>query len=351
MNTALRIVTAGLGFGASVHVRGFLTLPNIDVIAIAGKSEANAKRIADSIGVANGVQGYENLLEFCPDVVSIALPPKENAAAAEFFLKRGIPVLCEKPIAGDLLSARRLVELSRQITHAVDFQFAELPVFSTAKTAIASGRIGRIRHIQITWLVESFANLHKVKTWKRSTEGAGGVLSLFASHVFYLLGWLESPISEISCRLSSGGEVWQHQNNISPDTFQCWAQLKSGATASMIISNASPGMHIHRWEMIGDQGSIVLENRSSDYMANFSMTTLDREGQSRLEVEVKSDSEDGRIAAFASLASRFVASVKAKVLTYPSFSDGLRVQLEIDAAIKSNETREIVSLSSMPIRV
>jgi predicted dehydrogenase len=119
----------------------------------------------------------------------------------------------------------------------------------------------------------------------------------------------------------------------------------------MIISNASPGMHIHRWELMGDQGSIVLENRSSDYMANFSMTTLDRQGQSRLEAEVKSDSEDGRIAAFASLASRFIASVKAKVLTYPSFADGLRVQLEIDAAMKSNDTRQIVTLSSMPIQV
>lgn len=344
MSRTFRVAVAGLGFGAAVHVPAFRSLAGIDIVALAGASTERAKEIADTLGVAEGVGGYENLLDYHPDAVSIALPPKENAAAAEFFLRRGIPILCEKPIASNVESAWRLVELSRQITHAVDFQFAELQAFRSAKSEIESGRIGCVRHIQITWLVESFANLHQLKTWKRSSEGAGGVLFLLASHTFYLMGWLVSSISKMSTRLSTAGELWKNGNNIPPDTFQCWAELKSGTCASIIISNASPEMHVHRWELIGDKGSIILENRSSDYMGNFEMIVLDRRGQYSLEVQKNSESEDGRIVAFASLANRFISAVKANVLTYPSFADGLRVQLEIDASLKSNDGRKIVSI-------
>lgn len=345
MSDPFRVAVAGLGFGAAVHVPGFRSLAGVDIVAIAGKSVENAERVAYAIGIPTGVGGYEKLIESNPDAVSIALPPKQNATAAEFFLKRGIPVLCEKPIAGDVAAALRLDLLARHIPHAVDFQFAELPAFRAARSAIQGGRIGRVRHIQITWLVESYANRHKIHSWKRQPEEAGGVLSLFGSHVFYLLGWLDSPISTVSGRLSTEGITWTSSAGSSPDTCQCWAELVSGTTASLMISNASPGMNIHRWEILGDTGTLILENRSKDYMAKFTFTVMDRDGEHSLTVDEPSGNEDGRISAFATLANRFITSVKDNTQTYPTFSDGRRVQCEIEAVLKSNSIWQTVAPS------
>ena len=345
MSSPFRVGIAGLGFGASVHVPGFRSLADVEVIAIAGGSVEKAQQVSLAMGIPAGVGGYESLLNFNLDAVSIALPPKQNAEAAEFFLSQGMPVLCEKPIAGDIVSAMRLVELSRQITHAIDFQFAELPVFFAARSAIQSGRIGHVRHIQTTWLVESYANRYQTQTWKRDPLGAGGVLSLFASHTLYLVGWLLSSISTVSARLSADGQTWQSGSNISPDTCQCWAELEEGATFSLMVSNAAPELHTHRWEIIGDSGSIVLENNSNDYMTGFTLTIFDRQGSHRIDCELVNHHEDGRIYAFAKLASRFIASVKAKVQTHPSFLDGYRVQREINAILDSNSRQHIVRLS------
>lgn len=347
MNKPFRVAIAGLGFGATVHLPGFRSLADVEVVAIAGKSAANAKRVADSNGIAFGVGGYEQLLGVHPDAVSIALPPKENAAAAEFFLKHGVPILCEKPIAGDMASAKRLADLSRQITHAVNFQFAELPAFCTARSAIQNGRIGRVRHIQTTWLVESYANRHQTQTWKRDSESAGGVLSLFASHVFYLVGWLVNPISTVSARLSTEGEMWMNGNILSPDTCQCWAELENEAIFSLTVSNAAPEMHIHRWEIIGESGSIVIENKSKDYMSGFTLTIFDRQGTHLIDTGQVSGNKDGRIYAFASLASRFISSVRANTHTYPTLIDGYRVQREIDAMLSSNASRKIFDMAKL----
>jgi predicted dehydrogenase len=345
VRSPFRVAIAGLGFGAEVHVPGFRSLADVEVVAIAGVSAEKAQRVAHAMGIPAGVGGYENLLNFKLDAVSIALPPKQNAAAAEFFLSQGIPVLCEKPMAGDVASARRLVQLSRQITHAIDFQFAELPVFYAARSAIQSGRIGHVRHIQTTWLVESYANRYQTQTWKRDPLGAGGVLSLFASHTLYLVGWLVSSISTVSARLSAKGEMWRDESNISPDTCQCWAELEDGATFSLMVSNAAPELYTHRWEIIGDSGSIVLENKSKDYMSGFALTIFDRHGSHRIDSGLVNHHEDGRIYAFAALASRFTNSVKAKVQTHPSFIDGYRVQCEINAIFDSNSRQHIVRLS------
>ena len=346
VRSPFRVAIAGLGFGAAVHVPGFRSLPDVEVVAIAGGSAEKAQRVAHDMGIPAGVGGYENLLNFNLDAVSIALPPKQNAAAAEFFLGHGIPVLCEKPIAGDVPSARRLVELSGQITHAIDFQFAELPAFYTARSAIQSGRIGRVKHIQATWLVESYANRHQTLTWKRDPLGAGGVLSLFASHTLYLVGWLVSSISMVSARLSVKGEMWRDDSNISPDTCQCWAELEDGTTLSLMVSNAAPEMHIHRWEIIGEFGSIVIENTSKDYMSKFTLYIIDRQGSHPMDLSFAGGAGDGRIYAFAALASRFISSVKVATQTRPSFSDGYRVQSEIEAILESNSTQQVVRLSS-----
>lgn len=344
MTSPFRVAIAGLGFGAAVHVPAFRTLEDVEIVAIAGRGEEKARRMADALGIPAGVADFRSLLDFSPDAVTIALPPTENAIAAAFFLSHGVPVVCEKPIAGDIGAARRLVKLSSAVTHAVDFQFAELPAFLSAKEALENKWIGQVRHINITWLVESYANRHQKMTWKRMAASAGGVMSLLAPHVFYLSRWLFGPISTISSRLSNGGKASMADDSLAPDVLQFWAELESGATLSAIISNNSPEMHIHRWELVGESGALIIENTTHDYMTGFSTRLVDRQGERWLTKASTNNALDGRVSPFASLAKRFISAVLLNKQTYPTFEDGWRAQCVLDVALTSHMSRQIVSL-------
>jgi predicted dehydrogenase len=162
--------------------------------------------------------------------------------------------------------------------------------------------------------------------------------------VFYLVGWLVSSISTVSARLSAEGKRWVNGSNVSPDTCQCWGELDGGATISLMISNAAPELHIHRWEIIGESGVIIIENKSKDYMSEFTLTIVDRQGSHLIDTDHVDGKEDGRVYAFAVLASRFISSVKANAQTYPSFTDGFQVQSEIDAAMRSNASQQLATI-------
>jgi predicted dehydrogenase len=135
--------------------------------------------------------------------------------------------------------------------------------------------------------------------------------------------------------------MWNSGSAIAPDTCQCWAELQDGATFSLMVSNAAPELHIHRWEIVGEAGAIVIENKSKDYMSKFTLSIVERQGSHLIDIDRVEGNVDGRVYAFTALASRFISAVKTNTQTYPSFTDGLRVQSEIEAALRSNACRHI----------
>jgi len=340
-----RVAIAGLGFGAAVHVPGFRTLPGVEVVAIAGRTKAKSEEVACKLGIPAGVGSYEELLNFAPDAVSIALPPQDNGDAAAFFLAHRIPVLCEKPVAGTLSAARKLLHLSGGVTHAVNFQFAELAAFQAAKGALAEERIGEIKHVHVTWLVESYANRNTSTTWKRDAERFGGVMTLLAPHIFYLAKWLTGPISTISAHLSTGGTN-HDAGKAASDTLQFWGKLQNGATLTVAVSNAAPGCHLHCWQLVGTDGTVVIENKTTDYMSGFTTTLNDRIGSRILFDAMDGSESDGRILPFASLAQRFISAIALQQQAFPTFQDGVDVQCAVEAAMHSHKTRKIVGLTS-----
>src|SRR4051812_17754760 len=107
MTKPFRVGVAGLGFGAAIHVPGFRRLPDVEVAGICGRDLARTTKIAESLGVANAFTSIEQLLDSGIDAVSLALPPAHNTRGAALAIERGIPVLCEKPLAIDPTTARR----------------------------------------------------------------------------------------------------------------------------------------------------------------------------------------------------------------------------------------------------
>lgn len=333
----LRIGIAGLGFGAAVHVPAFQSLPGVKVVVLAGSTHERAECRAKKLGIESACAGFERLLDYDIDAVSLALPPKQNAEAARLALDWQIPVLCEKPIAGDADIAAELAVGAKGHLAMVDFQFRELHAFQALKHLMRHPILGPIRHVQVSWLTESYAHRNKLFNWKVDESRAGGVLNMLGLHFFYLVEWLFGTIDGLSARVDSRATAAFAPLDASPaeDLVHITGRLSSGAALQAVIGNASPGGCGHRIEVTCQEGTIVLHNPSEDYARGFSL--LYREGGVDHHITFPDDNTfgDGRIAPFRSLAARFVDALQNGHTSTPDFSAAARAQALRAATIAS----------------
>jgi len=120
-------------------------------------------------------------------------------------------------------------------------------------------------------------------------------------------------------------------------------QYADGPLASLSMSCASFRGSGHRIEFYGEDGTLVLENRTADYMRGFVLSYAKRPGEMTvLPVDDADDPEhpDGRIAPASRLAAQFLDCLadapRYKPNAAPDFAAGYRVQQLIDAAQRSN---------------
>jgi predicted dehydrogenase len=331
----LRVGVAGLGFGRAVHGPALAALPGVSVAAVLGRDPARARAAAAELGAARAFTRLDDFLGHGLDAVSLALPPVAQETVLERVIAARIPVLCEKPPASTAACAGRLAGMAAGLPTAVDFQFRELPAFRAAKDLIDSGTIGAVTRVVVIWHVESHAQREKLWSWKTDRAQDGGVLTLLGTHVLYLVGWLLGRVGALTARFDDratrsfappGAEAAE-------DGCTMMMTLAGGAQVAVSVSNARPGETVHRWSIGGEQGAIVLENPTSDYMYGFSLTHYGRAGSVLLSRPDPVIPEDGRLAPFASLATRFLGAVRVgdASASRPSLEDGAWVQALTEA--------------------
>lgn len=135
----------GAGFVGPHHIDAVRRLGFVDVVAIAGSSEASARAKAAALGVPKAYGSYEALIDDpAVHVVHNATPNylhyRVNAAA----IARGKHVVSDKPLAMTAAEARALVEQASQagVVNAVTFNYRGNPLVQEARQRIARGEIG-----------------------------------------------------------------------------------------------------------------------------------------------------------------------------------------------------------------
>jgi len=81
--------------------------------AVYSRSLERAKEFALKYGVTNTFTDFE-AMSSCIDAVYIASPNTFHHEQAMFFLKKGIPVLCEKPLCSNAYEAKQLIEAAQK---------------------------------------------------------------------------------------------------------------------------------------------------------------------------------------------------------------------------------------------
>ena len=97
---ALRVGVIGVGHLGRHHARILVGLPDVRLVAVLDIDQSRAERVAAETGAR--VETESVRLMRAVDAVTVAVPTQAHAAVAEPFLRAGIPVLVEKPIAASL---------------------------------------------------------------------------------------------------------------------------------------------------------------------------------------------------------------------------------------------------------
>src|SRR5256885_10319481 len=180
----------GPGFVGAHHIEAVRRLGFVDVVAVAGSSEASARRKADALGVPKAYGSYEALAAD-PDVhvVHNTTPNHLHPAVIRAALAHHKHVVSDKPLANSAAESRALWQeaIAARVTHAVTFNYRGNPLVQEARARVASGEHGAVHFLQGgylgDWLLEATDF-----NWRLEADKGGPSIALadIGSHFFDL---------------------------------------------------------------------------------------------------------------------------------------------------------------------
>ncbi len=158
---------------------------------IAGALSSNADRAAAS-AVELGIPADRSYSDFETmakaeaerddgiEAVAIVTPNHMHAAPAVAFLRAGIHVICDKPLAATPQQAAQIeaAAATSQARFFLTHNYTGYPLMRHARQMIAQGDLGKIRVVQVEyaqdWLTEATAPDNKQADWRTDPVRAGG---------------------------------------------------------------------------------------------------------------------------------------------------------------------------------
>jgi D-apiose dehydrogenase len=147
MKTTINIAVFGCGFWSQFQIGGWLELPGVRIVALYNRTLARAQERAAQFGIQYCYDDAEQLLHQHPevDVVDIITDVDTHAPLVELAARYGKSVICQKPMAPNLATARQMVATCAQagVKYYVHENYRWQPQFRRVKEILASGAIGR----------------------------------------------------------------------------------------------------------------------------------------------------------------------------------------------------------------
>jgi len=176
----------GAGFVGPHHVDAVRRLGYVDIIAVAGSSQASAEKKAEAVGARKAYAGYEALLND-PDiqVVHNATPNYLHYPVNAAAIAKGKHVVSDKPLAMTAAEAKKLLDQATKagIVHAVTFNYRGNPLVQQARHMIARGDIGKPHFLVGTYL-QDWLLKDTDYSWRLEPDkgGASSALGDIGSH-------------------------------------------------------------------------------------------------------------------------------------------------------------------------
>lgn len=293
----LRVGVIGVGALGRHHARILSGIDGVELVAVADSSEARGREAAENWG-CQWFADYRDLLPLV-DAVSIAVPTFAHLEVAKECIAHNLPMMMEKPLAGNVEDARTIVELAGE--KDLILQVGHVERFNPA-TVTASALCRNPKYIRSERL-SSFSF--------RSTD-ISIVHDLMIHDLDLILNLCQSPVKNIHAfGISLFGEP--------EDAVQARLEFENGCIADITASRINPtaGRSMQIWS---ENGCITVDFTTRE-VKRYSPGAELLAGVSPVEMALQPDADLAQLRD--DVFGRFIAVQEAEV----SESDALTAEL------------------------
>jgi predicted dehydrogenase len=368
----LGVGVVGYAFMGAAHAHAWRTAPHMfdlpltpAMVALCGRNAAAVKAAAERQGWASAETDWRELIAR-PDVdlVDICTPGDLHAEIAIAALDAGKHVLCEKPLANtpaeaEAMTAAAQRAAARGIRSMVGFNYRRVPALALARTLVAEGRLGEIRHVRATYLQDWLTDPAFPLTWRLVRERAGsGALGDLGAHIIDLAQYLTGePVTAVSGSTTTfvserpvrGWVAYEPRGAVTVDDAAVFtARLGAGTTlGSFEVSRFAAGRkNALRLELNGSLGSVAFDlerlnelefhdHAGNALTAGFTRILVTEHDHPYLSAWWPPGHVLGWDVTFSHEIADLVTAIATGTQPQPSFADGLQVQRVLAAVQES----------------
>jgi predicted dehydrogenase len=207
----------GCGFQGRLHLECLRHVPDASVVAVCDRDPERLRAAVEDFAVPNGFEDHRTLLEHQPvDLLTICTMPAAHCEITLDGLDAGVAILCEKPMADDLESARTMAAASRRCGRplSVGYNLRYSTAAQAARRFVQEGGLGppvcargSMLETEIPWW-----GPHQI-----NAVSGGGALASTAVHMIDLLVWLASNPRPLTATASSARLYPRKRGDTAPD--------------------------------------------------------------------------------------------------------------------------------------
>ncbi len=343
----------GTGGMANSHAQQYMKMKGVRMVACCDVVEDRVRQFAEKYGIPRWYTDYQRMLdEVTLDGLDNVTVDAAHAPVSLAAIAHGVPVFCEKPLATSLADARAMRNAARRrkLITMVNFSYRNSSGAQAAAAWVASGGIGRVMHLEASylqsWLAQSaWGDWRKdvPLTWRLSKRhGSAGTLGDIGCHIYDLATLIAGDIGSIECRLETFDKGIKG-NRIGPyvldanDSFVSNVRLASGGGLGVVHATRWGTGHMNslRVRVFGDEGAVMVDlDRSYDRYWVV-------KGRRAME---KADWREVKAKPTPNQYQRFVKSLRTGENDVCDFGVGLKVQAYLDASIRSDREGKPIAI-------
>ena len=296
------------------------------------------------------------------EAVSIVTPNHMHAPVAKEFLRRGIHVICDKPLTATLSDAKSLVRAAERsdalfvLTH----NYTGYPMVRHAREMVAGGEIGEVRVVQVEyaqdWLSTPLEHAGvKQAEWRTDPDrsGAGGATGDIGTHAYNIATFVTGlKLEALAADLDSFVEGRQVDDN-----GHVMLLFEGGAKGMLWCSQVAPGNeNALKLRVYGSKGGLEWAQEDPNYLWQTALgqpkRLLTRNGAGAGDAAARMSRippghPEGYLEGFANIYAEAAEAIRAKrdgrtlsaEVVFPTIHDGLAGVTFVDACVKSSRRR------------
>ena len=293
------------------------------------------------------------------EAVAIVTPNHMHYPVAREFLKRGIHVICDKPLTATLKDAKKLAAAvdKYDALFVLTHNYTGYPMIRQAREMIAAGDLGEIRLVQVEyvqdWLTEPVEQTgQKQAAWRTDPEqsGAGGATGDIGTHAFNLAEFVSGRAVE---ELSADVHTFVDGRRVD-DNAHVMLRFSGGAKGTLWCSQVAPG-HENGLQLrvYGTKGGLRWAQEDPNYLHYSPLGQEPRlitrngagAGESAARVSrIPAGHPEGYLEGFATIYSEAAAAILAcrngkdlaPDVIFPTVEDGVRGVAFVEACVASS---------------